>query len=65
GRGVTLLKAEGGYSGDDTKVIFCVITRIEETTLKEIVTSIDPNAFLSIGNISEVAGANFKKRDIH
>lgn len=65
GRGVTLLKAEGGYSGDETKVIFCVITRIEEATLKEIVTQIDKNAFLSIGNISEVAGANFKKRDIH
>lgn len=65
GRGVTLLKAEGGYSGDETKVIFCVITRIEEATLKEIVTNIDKNAFLSIGNISEVAGANFKKRDIH
>lgn len=65
GRGVTLLKAEGGYSGEETKVIFCVITRIEEARLKEIVTSIDKAAFLSIGNISEVAGANFKKRDIH
>lgn len=65
GRGVTLLKAEGGYSGDDTKVVFCVITRIEESTLKSIVTSLDKNAFLSIGNIAEVSGANFKKRDIH
>lgn len=65
GRGVTLLKAEGGYSGDNTKVIFCVITRIEEAKLKEIVMSMDKNAFLSIGNISEVSGANFKKRDIH
>ncbi|MDO4813731.1 MAG: YitT family protein [Gemella sp.] len=65
GRGVTLLKAEGGYSGEDTKVIFCVITRIEEAKLKEIVMDMDSNAFLSIGNISEVAGANFKKKDIH
>lgn len=65
GRGVTLLKAEGGYSGEDTKVIFCVITRIEEAKLKELVMSMDNNAFLSIGNISEVAGANFKKKDIH
>ncbi|MBU0278944.1 MULTISPECIES: YitT family protein [unclassified Gemella] len=65
GRGVTLLIAEGGYSGDKTKVVFCVITRIEESILKEIVTSIDKNAFLSMGNIAEVSGANFKKRDIH
>ncbi|MBF0715982.1 YitT family protein [Gemelliphila palaticanis] len=65
GRGVTLLHGEGGYSGDDTKVIFCVITRIEESTLKNIVVTTDKNAFLSIGNIAEVSGANFKKRDIH
>lgn len=65
GRGVTLLHGEGGYSGDDIKVIFCVITRIEESTLKHIVTSTDKNAFLSIGNIAEVSGANFKKKDIH
>lgn len=65
GRGVTLLNGEGGYSGEDIKVIFCVITRIEESTLKNIVFNNDNNAFLSIGNIAEVSGANFKKRDIH
>lgn len=65
GRGVTLLHGEGGYSGDDTKVIFCVITRIEESTLKNIVLNADNTAFLSIGNIAEVSGANFKKKDIH
>lgn len=65
GRGVTLLNGEGGYSGDETKVIFCVITRIEEATLKSIVVENDKNAFLSIGNIAEVSGANFKKKDIH
>lgn len=65
GRGVTLLHAEGGYSGEDTKVIYCVITRIEESLLKNIVVSNDKNAFLSIGNIAEVSGGNFKKKDIH
>ncbi len=65
GRGVTFFHGEGGYSGDELKIIFCVITRIEESTLKEIVTSIDDNAFLSIGNIAEVSGANFKKKNIH
>jgi uncharacterized membrane-anchored protein YitT (DUF2179 family) len=65
GRGVTYLKGEGAYTGDDKKVIFCVITRLEEAKLKEIVQEIDPSAFLAVANISEVRGGRFKKRAIH
>ena len=65
GRGVTYLKGEGAYSGDDKKVIFTVINRLEESKLKLIVTEMDENAFLAIGNIAEVRGGRFKKRDIH
>lgn len=65
GRGVTFLHGEGGYSGDVKKVIFCVITRLEEAKLKSIVTELDPQAFLAIGNIHDVRGGRFKKKDIH
>ncbi|MFM1652341.1 YitT family protein [Brevibacillus sp. B_LB10_24] len=65
GRGVTYLHGEGGYSGDDKKVVFCVITRLEEAKLKTIVEDTDPNAFLAIGNIHDVKGGRFKKKDIH
>lgn len=65
GRGVTYLNGEGGYSGDDKKVIFCVITRLEEAKLKSIVEEIDPSAFLAMGNIHDVKGGRFKKKDIH
>lgn len=65
GRGVTYLKGEGAYTGDDKNVIFCVITRLEEAKLKEIVQEIDPTAFLAVANISEVRGGRFKKKDIH
>jgi uncharacterized membrane-anchored protein YitT (DUF2179 family) len=65
GRGVTYLNGEGAYTGDDKKVIFCVITRLEEAKLKEIVQEIDPSAFLAVANISEVRGGRFKKKDIH
>ena len=65
GRGVTLLHGEGGYTGHETKIIFCVITRIEESKLKKIVFKNDRGAFLSIGTVSEVSGRNFKKKDIH
>ncbi|WP_374104054.1 YitT family protein [Bacillus sp. ISL-18] len=65
GRGVTYLNGEGAYSGDHKKVIFCVINRLEEAKLKEIVTENDDSAFLAVADIAEVRGGRFKKRDIH
>ncbi|MFC4076256.1 YitT family protein [Salinithrix halophila] len=65
GRGVTYLRGEGAYTGDDKKVIFCVVTRLEEAKLKSIVEDIDDEAFLAVGNLNEVKGGRFKKRNIH
>ncbi|REJ11645.1 MAG: hypothetical protein C6W59_16795 [Paenibacillaceae bacterium] len=65
GRGVTYLAGEGAYTGDSKRVIFCVITRLEEAKLKSIVQEMDPTAFLAIGNIHDVKGGRFKKKDIH
>lgn len=65
GRGVTYLHGEGAYTEEFKKVIFCIITRLEEAKLKAIVEDIDPKAFLAIGNIHDVQGESFKKRNIH
>jgi uncharacterized membrane-anchored protein YitT (DUF2179 family) len=65
GRGVTYLSGEGAYTGDDKKVIFCVITRLEEAKLKSIVEDLDPSAFLAVADIAEVHGGRFKKKGIH
>ncbi len=65
GRGVTYLHGEGAYTGDKKKIIFTVITRLEEAKLKTIVEDIDPLAFVAIGNIAEVRGGRFKKKSIH
>ncbi|PLR89966.1 hypothetical protein CVD19_22990 [Bacillus sp. T33-2] len=65
GRGVTYMQGEGAFSGDDKKVIFCVINRLEEAKLKDIVAENDPSAFLAVADIAEVRGGRFKKKDIH
>lgn len=65
GRGVTYLNGEGGFSGGEKRVIFCVITRLEEAKMKSIVEDYDPTAFLAVGNIHDVKGGRFKKKDIH
>jgi len=65
GRGVTYLKGEGAFTEDEKQVIFCIINRLEEAKLKTIVEELDDSAFLAFGDIAEVRGGNFKKKDIH
>ncbi|MDN7240979.1 YitT family protein [Planococcus sp. N028] len=65
GRGVTYLNAEGGFTGEEKKVIFCIVNRLEEAKMKSIVEELDPLAFLAIADINEVRGGKFKKKDIH
>lgn len=65
GRGVTYINGTGAYSGETTKVIYCVITRLEEAELKTIVDDIDPTSFLAISDIAEVRGGRFKKKNVH
>jgi len=65
GRGVTYINGEGAFSRDDTKVIFCVVTRLEEAEIKDLVDDIDPTAFLAIADIAEVRGGRFKSKAAH
>ncbi|MFZ3579104.1 YitT family protein [Virgibacillus sp. DJP39] len=65
GRGVTYLHGEGAYTGDDKRVIFTVITRLEEAKVKSIVEDKDESAFLAVGDIHDVKGGRFKKKAIH
>lgn len=60
-KSVTYLNAEGGYSGAKSKMIYCVITKIEIQKTKEIVNSIDPAAFIAIENVHDVDGKRYKK----
>lgn len=65
GRGVTYLNGEGSFTGEDKRIIFCVFTRLEESTMKDIIRDIDPSAFVIISDVSEVKGGRFKKKNIH
>ena len=58
--GSTLQHVEGGYSKQQFKQIKCVITRLEESKMKEIIQDVDPAAFVTVYEVSAVRGANFK-----
>ena len=65
GRGVTVLEGEGGYTATERPVLFCVISRSEESFLKALIARIDPNAFVVIAEAAEVTGEGFKPRRGH
>ena len=60
-RGVTVLHAEGGYSGQERPVLLCVLSAQELGRLKAIVREADEDAFLFISDAHEVLGEGFRK----
>ena len=65
GRNTTYIYAKGGYSKEDTQILYCVVTRLEVSKLRTIVTEIDSNAFIAIEHVADVMGGNFDKKAIH
>ncbi len=61
GRGVTRIEGQGGYTGEGREVLLCVVTRQQTGRLKSIIYEVDPEAFVIIGNATEVHGEGFKK----
>lgn len=60
--GVTYIVGKGGYTGAEKKIIYCVISRLEMTKLKELIKSIDQTAFLAVENVHEVEGVRIKQK---
>ncbi|PEJ57647.1 hypothetical protein CN692_12220 [Bacillus sp. AFS002410] len=65
GRGATYKEAYGGFSNEKFKEITCVINRLEENKLKEIINEIDKKSFVTVYDVAEVKGGNFRKHNIH
>ena len=61
GRGVTLLSAQGGYSGEERPVLLCVLSQQEVGRLKALVRAADERAFVFISDAHEVLGEGFGK----
>ncbi len=60
GYGVTQIHATGYYSGKSRSVIYFVVNRFQIAKLKMIVSAIDPSAFITIFETSDVLGSSLK-----
>lgn len=54
--GVTVLEGRGGYTGNNQKIIMCIIPTKEYFLAKEGIHEIDPNAFFLVTDAYEVYG---------
>lgn len=60
GNGITFFDAKGYYSDRDRTVIYFVLNRFQIGKMKDIVHSIDKNAFISISEVADVFGSSLK-----
>lgn len=61
GRGITQIDARGYYSGREQTIIYFVVNRFQIAKMKNIVTAADPNAFVSITEVSDMLGKSVHK----
>lgn len=60
GRTCTFVEGTGMISGDKT-IIYCVVTRMEISEIKEIIKETDYSAFVTISDVSEIIGEHIKQ----
>ncbi|WP_455580650.1 YitT family protein [Dysosmobacter sp.] len=59
GRGVTILRGQGAYTGDDKQVLMVAFKQRDIVQIKKTVHTLDPRAFLIVCNAHDVLGEGF------
>ncbi|KYD18574.1 YitT family protein [Caldibacillus debilis] len=59
-RGLTILKAYGGFTEEERNILLVVFDQTEFTNLKQMVKTVDTSAFVVVLDASEVLGKGFK-----
>lgn len=64
-RNITYREVYGGYSNKKFKEITCVINRLEESRIKDIINEVDESSFVTVYDVADVKGSNFKTHNIY
>lgn len=64
-RGVTIYKSHGGLSRQEQEILYCVVTRLEIGSVKQIAHEIDPRAFIVSHPLADVEGGVVKRGALH
>ncbi len=60
-RGVTAIEARGLYSQNEKRMLYCVVSKKELISLKDIIRSVDEDAFVIVSEAREVLGEGFSE----
>jgi len=60
GRGVTLLPAFGGYTGEAVNLLICAVRKHEVSRVHSIISNTDSGAFIMVCEAGEILGEGFK-----
>lgn len=60
GRGITHIDAKGYYGGKEQTIIYFVVNRFQIAKMKDIISEIDAQAFVTISEVSDVMGSSLK-----
>lgn len=60
GRGTTIIRANGGYHGDDRVILRIVFNKREYNKIRSFIAQTDPNAFVTYTRTNAVFGEGFK-----
>ena len=63
-RGLTLVDAQGWYTRKPTKMIMVIVRKHEVTDVFRAIKDIDPEAFISMGNVMGVYGKGFDRMKV-
>lgn len=55
GLGLTIMYGRGGFSGEESEILYVIAERLQLSELKDIIYREDPSAFIAIENLHEVA----------
>ncbi|HHP7233277.1 MAG TPA: YitT family protein [Desulfobacterales bacterium] len=59
-RGVSIWEITGGYTGKKRAMVFCTVNRAQIFELKQVVSDVNPDAFVVIGNAHQALGVGFR-----
>ena len=63
-RGLTLVDAQGWYTRKPTKMLMVIVRKHEVTDVFRAIKEIDPDAFISLGNVMGVYGRGFDQMKV-
>jgi uncharacterized membrane-anchored protein YitT (DUF2179 family) len=64
-RGVTVYKGRGGRTDAEQDILYCVVTRLEIGSVKNVAKDIDKAAFIVVHPLSDAEGGIIKKPTLH